>query len=72
MYMVQSDDDNSALANLVATRKDQIALCGATRLVRGIVTALHFLDELVQHGQVLQEFGRHGCVVGEVMIDELL
>lgn len=72
MDVVQSDDDDSALGNFVATRKNQIALCGATGLVRGVVTALHLLDELVQHGQVLQEFGRHSSIVGKAMIDELL
>lgn len=50
--VVERDDDNRALFHFVAAREDAVSLCGSAWLVGGVVAALHFLDEFVQHGEV--------------------
>ena len=72
MYVVQSNNDDSALLDLISTRQDQVPLCCATRLVRRVVSTLHLFNELVELREIFQQFWRHLCIVVEVVIDQFL
>ena len=69
---VQGADDDGTGRQLVAARYDAVYFCGAAGLEGRVVQPLGFLDEFVEEGEAVGEFGCPFCVFVYASVDEFL
>lgn len=72
MDVVKGRDDNGIGWQFVAAGEDHGDLGCAGGLIRGIVSALGFLDKFVEEGEAFGEIGSDGSVCRNVVVDEFL
>lgn len=72
MNVMQGNDNDSSLLHLVSTWQDQVSLRSSTGLIRGVVSALHLLDEFIELWEVFQQLRSYLGLVCKVMVDKFL
>jgi hypothetical protein len=70
--VVDRRDNDRIFRNLVSAWQDEVCLCCASRLERGVVSALRLLDVLIEERELLRDICGELCVLVDAVVDKLL